>query len=98
MLNVEGDYEEIVEWLDAHPTYQPEFHSIHGHTQDGYFNYGLYSINQNHPDEACYGCLGGYTGVAMITRFSEMTIELDGAEGFVVLGVENPKHSHLIRF
>lgn len=96
---IEGDYEAIVDYLDTNPVINGVgFSTLHGAQEDGWYNVGLFSVNQDHfPD--CYVCQGENSGKAMNTKFGEDIVEWEiDLAGYVVTQIENPESTHLIRF
>lgn len=97
---IEGDYEAIVDYLDTHPIINGvAFSGIHGAQEEGWYNVGLFSVNQDHfPD--CYICKGEVeSGKCMRTRFDRTTVEWEvDLSGIEVTKIENPESTHLIRF
>jgi hypothetical protein len=67
MQNVDGDYDEIVEWLDTYPGIGVEFHQSHGiwdADNQRLLNVGLFSLDYREPleqdqyEEDCEDCGG----------------------------------------
>lgn len=97
---IEGDYEAIVDYLDSYrPIQGVGFANIHGAQEEGWYNVGLFSINQDHFSE-CRICTEEIdSGKAMKTQFDRTTVEWDvDLDGIEVTVIENPESTHLIRF
>lgn len=96
---IEGDYAAIVDYLDSHGMFHGVgFSSIHGAQEEGWYNVGLFSINQDHFSE-CYVCEGEASGKAMNTQFGRTTVEWEvDLAGIEITEIENPESTHLIRF
>jgi hypothetical protein len=98
MQNVDGDYDEIVEWLDTNPGIGVEFYLSHGMPADAqgfYLNVGLFSLNEDHLDncQMCTYGTGGYTCQFDRTKVAVAT------EGFTeAWRIEDNYTTHLIRF
>lgn len=99
MINVDGDYKEIVSWMNENPVRGVRHTNLHGFVLDvGMMNVGLFSLNDDHSgEEHCLVCTG-YGSAIYECSFSDLTIEVDMDDGCFNLDVEHPEESHLIRF
>lgn len=102
MINVDGDYEEIIEHLDNNPVYGIGFTSLHGYNSDPvrggvYLNVGLFSLNEDHNDGDCIVC-DDQGSARFVCNFSETKIELGVDEYVDPWDIEQPELTHLIRF
>ena len=91
MINVEGNYEEIVEWMDEHPVEPVEFVTtshgwVAGDDEDRpvYMNVGLFSLNEDIAAKGTWICCFDRDKV-LASRIGTMTIE-------------DPENTHKIRF
>lgn len=97
MQNVEGNYDEIVEWLDNQNYWGVGYTELRGMTEDGFLNVGLFSVCETHDDKSCTVCQG-FNGRGMTTNFKLLEVSLDTDDIEVVIEIEEPDKTHLITF
>lgn len=99
--NIEGDYAEIVAWMDQHPNIGVRYSDSHGRERGDHFNVGLFSMVTEHlmSPRDCLACSGEFTPVrAFNCNFDKKVVFLATDTPVDPIEIENPEQSHLIRF
>lgn len=98
MNHIEGNYDEIVKYLDDHDVFKAVGNALlHGVTEDGFLNVGLFSMVENHFD-ICDICTDKDELFGMNVKFEKVAVEVDTCDTYFVIEVEDAEQSHLIRF
>ena len=100
MQNVDGDYDEIVEWLDNNPVEGVEFFMSHGiwdAANSMSLNVGLFSLEEDHyADGDCLVCAGSNGDFACYFERTKISVPTEAYTE--IWHVEQPELTHLIRF
>ena len=88
MPNVEGNYEEIVQWMNDHPTNGVDWWYSHGSVEMAVangenLNFGLFSLNDTNTQKGLWSC-----------SFETLWVYFDG----LGIAVEDPENSHTLVF
>lgn len=96
MINVEGDYDEIVKSIfsEALGYYSSRGEQVMVGDEHIRLNAGLFSVINDHGYDECPACIGGRIHNSMVTKFDRMKVSVIG-ENFLI---DDPAHTHKIRF